>query len=323
MFQILAVADSGVLARRAAVAAHELGLVVLPDDPIDGDVTAVVARAVAAGAQAIHPGEAPVAAQLALARATEAAGLVFVGAEAAALAPLAGPGALDNAASELGLGRVTGDDGGRRIEVQVLADRDGEVVHLREREITGGGDTVLAPAPRLAGTVRSGLCRDAVRLVGRLGLTGAVTVVFTVVDDEYHVADVLPGLQLAHTVTEEVTNLDLVQAQLHLAAGARLADLGLTQDAVTVRGVAIQCRVTAEDVRGTTSRLPGGPGVRIDGERSRERVADVLAAMTCRGRDLVQAMRRTRRALGEFEVAGTATNLPALQHALAGSDSSA
>lgn len=320
MFQTLAVADAGVLARRVAVAAHELGIVVLPDGQANGDAAAVVARAATAGAQAIHPGEAGVGAQLALARACETAGLVFVGADAAALAPLAGPGALDNAASELGLGRVTGDDGGRRIEVQVLADRHGEVLHLRERELTGGGDTVLAPAPRLAGTVRSGLCRDAVRLVGRLGVTGAVTVVFTVVDDDYRVTDVLPGLQLAHTVTEEVTNLDLVQAQLHLAAGARLADVGLTQDAVTVRGVAIQCRVTAEDARGATRRLPGGPGVRIDGERSRERVADVLAAMTCRGRDMVQAMRRTRRALGEFEVDGTATNLPALQHALAASE---
>ena len=310
MFTSLAVVDAGPLTRRVAVAAHELGVMttfVSARDPL-GD-------ALDAGADAIHLLDAGAAAQLTVARGCRAMGLRFVGSSVEALAAVVDPERWQAAARTAGIA-VTDPGDGRRIDVQLLADLGGDVVHLREREVTGGDDAVvMAPAPRLATAVRNGLCREAVRLVEILELAGAVTVRFEVDDDEFAVAAVLPGLQLGHTTTEEVTNLDLVQAQLHLAHGARLVDLGLTQESIIVRGYAIQCRVTADaDRPGARWQVPGGPGVRIDGDHRRS-TSRLVAALTFRGRDLVHTMRRTRRVLTELEVDGL-SNVGEIQHAL-------
>jgi pyruvate carboxylase len=314
MFTSLAVVDAGPLTRRVAVAAHEIGIVTTLVSAADP-----VREALDAGVEVVHVLDADAATQLAVARACAATGLGFVGASVEALATVVDPDRWTEVAQEVDV-EVCDPGDGRRIDVQVLADSSGDVVHLREREVTGGDDSVvMAPAPRLATAERNGLCRDAVRLVAALGLVGAVTVRFEVDEELYAVTDVLPGLQLGHTATEEVTNLDLVQAQLHLAHGARLVDLGLTQDSIIVRGYAISCRVTADAGRsGVRWRVPGGPGVRIDGETGGASgpASRLVAAMTFRGRDLVHTMRRTRRALTELEADG-ATNLPELQHALA------
>lgn len=310
MFTSLAVVDAGPLTRRVAVAAHELGVVttfVSARDPL-GD-------ALDAGADAIHLLDADAATQLTVARGCLAMGLRFVGSSVEALAAVVDPERWRTVAADAGIAVADPGDG-RRIDVQLLADLGGDVVHLREREVTGGDDAVvMAPAPRLATAVRNGLCREAVRLVEKLELAGAVTVRFEVDGDAFAAVAVLPGLQLGHTATEEVTNLDLVQAQLHLAHGARLVDLGLTQESIIVRGYAIQCRVTADSGRpGTRWQVPGGPGVRIDGDHHRS-ASRLVAALTFRGRDLVHTMRRTRRALTELEVDGT-SNVPELHHAL-------
>jgi pyruvate carboxylase len=139
-------------------------------------------------------------------------------------------------------------------------------------------------------------------------------------------------------VTEEVTDVDLVQAQLRIASGETLADLGLSQDTVQLRGAALQCRITTEDPannfrpdtgRITTYRSPGGAGVRIDGGTTYTG-ADVsahfdsmLAKLTCRGRTFDVAVARARRAVAEFRIRGVSTNIPFLQAVLDDPDFSA
>jgi pyruvate carboxylase len=136
-----------------------------------------------------------------------------------------------------------------------------------------------------------------------------------------------PRIQVEHTVTEEVTDVDLVQSQLRIAAGETLADLGLTQDAIVLRGAALQCRITTEDPangfrpdtgRITAYRSPGGAGVRLDGGTAlgaevAAHFDSMLVKLTCRGRTFDIAVARARRAVAEFRIRGVATNIPFLQ----------
>ncbi|OWL96698.1 hypothetical protein B7435_27855, partial [Mycolicibacterium peregrinum] len=130
-----------------------------------------------------------------------------------------------------------------------------------------------------------------------------------------------------HTVTEEITDVDLVGSQLRIAAGETLDDLGLSQDSLVIRGAAMQCRITTEDPangfrpdtgRITAYRSPGGAGVRLDGGTNvgAEVLAhfdSMLVKLTCRGRDFSTAVSRARRALAEFRIRGVSTNIPFLQ----------
>src|SRR5690606_26473658 len=135
-----------------------------------------------------------------------------------------------------------------------------------------------------------------------------------------------PRIQVEHTVTEEITDVDLVQSQLRIAAGESLADLGLSQEKVTIRGAALQCRITTEDPangfrpdtgRITGYRTPGGAGIRLDGGANLGAEIgayfdSMLVKLTCRGRDLPAAAARARRALAEFRIRGVTTNIPFL-----------
>uniref|UniRef100_UPI000CE3E030 pyruvate carboxylase n=1 Tax=Arthrobacter sp. B0490 TaxID=2058891 RepID=UPI000CE3E030 len=140
-----------------------------------------------------------------------------------------------------------------------------------------------------------------------------------------------PRIQVEHTVTEEVTDVDLVQAQLRIAAGESLADLGLSQDTVYVRGAALQSRITTEDPangfrpdvgRISAYRSAGGAGVRLDGgtvyagAEISPHFDSMLVKLTCRGRDYPTAVARARRALAEFRVRGVSTNISFLQAVL-------
>ncbi len=140
-----------------------------------------------------------------------------------------------------------------------------------------------------------------------------------------------PRIQVEHTVTEEVTDVDLVQSQLRIAAGETLADLGLSQESVTLRGAALQCRITTEDpangFRPDTGRIsayrsPGGSGIRLDGGTTHAGTEisahfdSMLVKLTCRGRDFATAVGRARRAVAEFRIRGVATNIPFLQAVL-------
>jgi pyruvate carboxylase len=150
-------------------------------------------------------------------------------------------------------------------------------------------------------------------------------------DGDYVFIEMNPRIQVEHTVTEEVTDVDLVQAQMRIASGETLADLGLSQDTVTLRGAALQCRITTEDPANgfrpdtgkiTTYRSPGGGGVRVDGgtvytgAEVSAHFDSMLAKLTCRGRDFATAVGRARRAVAEFRIRGVATNIPFLQAVL-------
>lgn len=228
----------------------------------------------------------------------------------------------------------------RHIEVQILADAEGNVMHLFERDcsIQRRHQKVIeiAPAPNLDDSIRQALYRDAVKFAKALKYVNAGTVEF-LVDTEgeragQHVfIEMNPRIQVEHTVTEEVTDVDLVQAQMRIASGETLADLGLSQDTVRLRGAALQSRITTEDPANgfrpdvgkiTGYRSAGGAGVRLDGgtvysgAEISPHFDSMLVKLTCRGRDYPAAVARARRALAEFRIRGVSTNIPFLQAVL-------
>lgn len=219
----------------------------------------------------------------------------------------------------------------RHIEVQILADNHGHVIHLFERDcsVQRRHQKVieLAPAPNLDPALRQRICADAVAFAERIGYSCAGTVEFLLDEHGQHVfIECNPRIQVEHTVTEEITDVDLVASQLRIAAGETLKDLGLSQDRIIVHGAALQCRITTEDpVNGfrpdtgriTAYRSPGGAGIRLDGgtHHGAEVSAyfdSMLVKLTCRGADFATAVRRARRAVAEFRIRGVSTNIPFL-----------
>ncbi|WP_448319702.1 carboxyl transferase domain-containing protein, partial [Streptomyces sp. CO7] len=229
-------------------------------------------------------------------------------------------------------------EGARHVEVQVVGDALGAVTHLWDRDCTTQRRRQkvieMAPAPGLTELLRASMRDAALELARRAGCTGLVTVEFLVLDDEFCFIEANPRLQVEHTVTEEVTGVDLVAAQLRLAAGATLAELGLSEPPAP-RGHAVQARVTAEatgpDGEGRPSAgrltrfdLPSGPGVRVDtalragsevGVRYDPLLAKVVAHVP--SGSVEAACARVRRALGEFAVEGVHTGIPLLRAVLA------
>ncbi|MBN9644520.1 pyruvate carboxylase [Corynebacterium mendelii] len=216
----------------------------------------------------------------------------------------------------------------QHIEVQILADTHGNVVHLFERDCSlqrrHQKVVEIAPSQHLDERLREKICADAVAFAKHINYTGAGTVEFLVDEQGRHVfIEMNPRIQVEHTVTEEITGIDIVKAQMRIAAGDSLPDMGITQESVQIRGVALQCRITTEDPNNgfrpdtgivTAYRSPGGAGVRLDGaaQLGGEITAhfdSMLVKMTCRGRDFAAAVTRARRALNEFTVAGVATNI--------------
>ncbi|KMV14844.1 pyruvate carboxylase [Mycolicibacterium conceptionense] len=223
----------------------------------------------------------------------------------------------------------------RHIEVQILADNHGNVVHLYERDCSlqrrHQKVIELAPAPNLDPALRDRICADAVAFAKAIGYSCAGTVEFLVDERGQHVfIEMNPRIQVEHTVTEEITDVDLVQAQLRIAAGESLGDLGLRQDSIQVHGAALQCRITTEDPandfrpdtgRITAYRSPGGAGVRLDGgtvlgAEIGAYFDSMLVKLTCRGHDFPAAVARAQRAVTEFRIRGVATNIPFLQAVL-------
>lgn len=220
----------------------------------------------------------------------------------------------------------------RHIEVQILADGAGNVMHLFERDCSVQRRhqkvVELAPAPNLSDELRQQICADAVAFARQIGYSCAGTVEFLLDERGHHVfIECNPRIQVEHTVTEEITDVDLVSSQLRIAAGETLADLGLSQDRLVVRGAAMQCRITTEDPangfrpdtgRITAYRSPGGAGIRLDGGTNlgaeiSAHFDSMLVKLTCRGRDFSAAASRARRALAEFRIRGVSTNIPFLQ----------
>ncbi len=228
----------------------------------------------------------------------------------------------------------------RHIEVQILADATGHTVHLFERDcsVQRRHQKVIeiAPAPNLDDELRQRIHRDAVAFARSIGYVNAGTVEFLVDTageraGQHVFIEMNPRIQVEHTVTEEVTDVDLVQSQMRIAAGETLHDMGLDQDRIALRGAALQCRITTEDPaqgfrpdtgRITTYRSPGGAGIRLDGgttaagSQISPHFDSMLAKLTCRGRDFPAAVARARRALAEFRIRGVATNIPFLRAVL-------
>ena len=228
----------------------------------------------------------------------------------------------------------------RHIEVQVLADATGETVHLFERDcsVQRRHQKVIeiAPAPNLSDDVRQSLYRDAIAFAKSIGYVNAGTVEFLLDTageraGQHVFIEMNPRIQVEHTVTEEVTDVDLVVSQIRIAAGETLAELGLEQDDIRLRGAALQCRITTEDPTAgfrpdtgkiTTYRSPGGAGIRLDGgtvnpgAQISPHFDSMLAKLTCRGRDYPAAVARAKRALAEFRIRGVSTNISFLQAVL-------
>jgi pyruvate carboxylase len=224
----------------------------------------------------------------------------------------------------------------RHVEVQILGDHAGELVHLYERDCSVQRRhqkvVEMAPALGLSEQTRAALHADALKLARQVGYENAGTVEFLVDEaGRHYFIEVNPRIQVEHTVTEEVTGVDLVQAQIRIAGGATLDDLGLHQDAIHVRGHAIQCRITTEDPRANfrpdTGRIEAyrsasGMGIRLDGGSGYAGAVitphydSLLVKVTARGNTFDGARHKLLRALAEFRIRGVKTNIPFLQNVL-------
>ncbi|KAI8467848.1 MAG: pyruvate carboxylase [Monoraphidium minutum] len=225
----------------------------------------------------------------------------------------------------------------RHIEIQIIADHYGNVVHLYERDCSVQRRhqkvVEIAPAPALDKKIKEALYSDAVKLAKHVGYRNAGTVEFMVDQaGRHYFLEVNPRVQVEHTVTEEVTGVDIVQTQIKIAGGMSLADLGLgTQaDVPPLNGFAIQCRVTSEDPeqnfqpdsgRLEAYRVPGGPGIRLDGAVTTGNVVSryydsLLAKVISTAPTFDKAVQRMARALQEFQVRGIKTNIPFLENVL-------
>ena len=214
----------------------------------------------------------------------------------------------------------------RHVEMQILADHDGNVAWLGERDcsVQRRHQKLIeeSPGPSVTDALRAKLGAAAVRIAQRAGYVNAGTVEFLVEwNGLFNFLEVNTRLQVEHPVTEMVTGLDLVALQLRIAGGEPLR---LKQDDVTTHGAAIECRITAEDPlagfvpasgRVDLVREPAGPGIRLDSALFSGMIVpseydSLLAKVIAHGRDREEAMARMRRALEEMRVAGIPTSLP-------------
>ncbi len=217
-------------------------------------------------------------------------------------------------------------EGPRHVEVQVIGDKDGNVVHLGEREcsIQRRHQKVVeeAPSPALDPDLREEICAAAVRLAREAGYRNAGTVEFLLDGEGFFFLEMNARLQVEHPVTELVTGLDLVHLQLAVAAGDALP---INQSDVAPRGSAIEVRLYAEDEKGLPSggkllafAPPEGPGVRNDvgfeaGDTVPPDYDPMLAKLIVAAPDRPTAVRRLRSSLADYGVAGVTTNLPLLR----------
>jgi acetyl-CoA carboxylase biotin carboxylase subunit len=216
-------------------------------------------------------------------------------------------------------------EGARHVEVQVLADSLGHMIHLGERDcsIQRRHQKLLeeSPSPGMTPSLREDLAAAALRLCRAVGYESAGTVEFLLDrDGHFYFLEVNTRIQVEHPVTEMLTGVDLVRAQILVAAGE---PLGLRQEDVVARGHAIECRVTAEDPvtfapspgRITAYVAPGGPGVRVDSHCFTGYVVpphydSLVAKVIAHGASRDEALGRMRRAVAEFVVEGIKTSLP-------------
>ncbi len=229
----------------------------------------------------------------------------------------------------------------KHIEVQILGDRNGNVVHLHERDCSVQRRyqkvVEVAPAMHLDPVVRKELCEAAVKLAKGIGYDNAGTVEFLYDMDrnDWFFIEMNPRIQVEHTVTECVTGIDLVRSQILVAQGHGLFDEAISlpaQEDIPCNGFAIQCRITTEDPeknfapdygRILNYRSAAGFGVRLDaasgdaGSVITPYYDSMLVKLTTMGRDFPMACQRMDRALREFRIRGVKTNIPFLENIIA------
>jgi len=228
----------------------------------------------------------------------------------------------------------------KHIEVQILGDHHGNVVHLHERDcsVQRRHQKVIevAPSVDLSEATRTALCDAAVRLASEIGYDNAGTVEFLVDSDsgDWFFIEMNPRIQVEHTVTEEITNIDLVRSQILVAAGKDLhgPEIRIPPQAEIPRiGYAVQCRITTEDPENAFApdigrilsyRSPAGCGVRLDAATATTGAVvspyydSMLVKLTVRSLDWENALERMERALREFRIRGVKTNIPFLENVI-------
>ncbi|WP_321387800.1 pyruvate carboxylase [uncultured Enterococcus sp.] len=223
----------------------------------------------------------------------------------------------------------------KHIEVQILGDQHGNVIHLFERDCSVQRRhqkvVEVAPCVSMDETLRKEICDAAVQLMRHVGYVNAGTVEFLVEGDRFYFIEVNPRVQVEHTITEMITDIDIVVSQLQIAQGMDMhKDMEIPhQEDLTLNGAAIQCRITTEDPLNQfmpdtgkidTYRSPGGFGVRLDVGNAYSGYAvtpyfDSLLVKVCtHGFSFEKAVQKMQRCLKEFRVRGVKTNIPFLQN---------
>ena len=226
----------------------------------------------------------------------------------------------------------------RHLEVQILGDQHGNLLHLYERDCSVQRRhqkvVEVAPAANLAPGIRAELCDAAVELArkARYCNAGTVEFLYDVDSQKWYFIEVNPRIQVEHTVTEMVTGIDLVRSQILIAQGHKLHEAPLAlpkQESVPLNGAALQCRVTTEDPANqfapdygklSTYRSPAGFGIRLDGGTAYAGAVltayydSLLVKVTAWGAHLPEACQRMDRALREFRIRGVKTNIPFLEN---------
>jgi pyruvate carboxylase len=226
----------------------------------------------------------------------------------------------------------------RHLEVQILADGHGNVLHLFERDCSVQRRyqkvVEVAPAANLPASVRMELCEAALRIArkARYCNAGTVEFLYDVDSGKWYFIEVNPRIQVEHTVTEMVTGIDIVRSQILIAQGNKLHEPPLdlpVQESVPLHGAALQCRVTTEDPEKnfapdygklSTYRSPAGFGIRLDGGTAYAGATlapyydSLLVKVTAWGANLPEACQRMDRALREFRIRGVKTNIPFVEN---------
>ena len=220
----------------------------------------------------------------------------------------------------------------RHIEVQILGDTHGNIVHLGEREcsIQRKQQKLLeeAPAASIPAKLRNEICKAAVKAAKSIGYSNAGTIEFVVdKNGNFYFLEMNTRIQVEHTITESITGIDLIKEQIRLAMGE---ELGYNQSDIRIKGHAIECRINAEDPANqfmpspglvTDYQPPGGIGIRVDGYiytgyTVPPHYDSLVVKLVATGRDRDEAIARLKRALSEFKIDGIKTTIPLHQRIL-------
>ena len=224
----------------------------------------------------------------------------------------------------------------KHIEVQILGDQAGHVMHLWERDCSVQRRhqkvVEVAPTVGLDMAVRKKLCQEAVRLMKEVGYENAGTVEFLLDGQDFYFIEVNPRVQVEHTISEEITGVDIVKAQLRIAGGETLAEIGLPkQEDLPLMGYAIQCRITTEDPSNhflpdtgviNTYRSPGGFGLRLDAGNGYQNAEvspyydSMVTKLIAHAMTFEETVAKMKRALREYRIRGIKHNIPFLSNVI-------